>query len=266
VAGSMIRANKMRMAALVMSLGLLAGLPAQAGVDESVEAIKDTISSDAAKEYLDAAKEYLDAAKEAVMPVRKSLEDGICDVVVSTMPGVERSIASIEALLADVYYFGHFVPRDYDTAVKWYHRAGEKGNALAQSALGDIYYYGRGVPQDYKTASQWWEQAANQGVGGAQLNLSVLYANGEGVAKDLVRSHMYANLAAAQLPLGKDYEIAVQNRKYIAEQMTPGQIADAQQQAKAWRLAREQTRRDRNAGDIQTEALDSDAGPKRCRW
>ena len=53
---------------------------------------------------------------------------------------------------------------------------------------------------------------------------------------------------------------------FLRESQGPGQIADAQQQAKAWRPAREQTRRDRNAGDIQTEALDFDAGPKRCRW
>ena len=266
MADPMIRTRKTQVAAFVMGLAILLALPAAAGADGSVETVNEANYADAARKYFDAAKEYFDDAKEIVIPVRKSLENGICDIVVVAMPGVERGIASVEALLADVYYFGHFVPRDYGAAVKWYHRAGEKGNALAQSALGDIYYYGRGVPQDYQTASQWWERAANQGVGGAQLNLSVLYANGEGVMKDLVRSHMYANLAAAQLPLGKDYEIAVQNREYIAEQMTPGQIAEAQQLAKAWQPAAERAQPDGSARKNQIEVVELDVDPKRCRW
>jgi hypothetical protein len=158
------------------------------------------------------------------------------------------------------------VPKDYDAAVKWYLRAGEKGNALAQSALGDIHYYGRGVPQDYEAAALWWQRAARQGVGSAQLNLSVLYANGEGVAKDLVKSHMYANLAAAQLPLGKDYEIAVQNRAYIAEQMTPEQIAQAQQLAKAWRPTAARTGTQEPDQANQGENQNHDGQPRRCRW
>jgi len=156
---------------------------------------------------------------------------------VATMPRVERSIGSVEALLADVYYFGHFVPKDYAKAVKWYLRAAEKGNALAQSTLGDIYYYGRGVPQNFTTAAEWWQLAADQGVAVAQLNLSVLYANGEGIEKDLIKSHLYANLAAAQLPLGKDYEIAIRNREFIASQMTPEEIAEAQRRAEEWQPA-----------------------------
>jgi hypothetical protein len=250
--GSIIRTKEIRVAALVIALAVAGASPASAGLDESVNAAKEG--------------KYIDAAKELVTPVRKTVEDGICDVVVATMPGVERSIASIEALLADVYYFGHFVPKNYGSAVKWYLRAGDKGNALAQSALGDIYYYGRGVPQDFKTAATWWEKAAEQGVGSAQLNLSVLYANGEGVAQDLVKSHMYANIAAARLPLGKDYEVAVKNREYIAEQMTPGQIAEAQQRAKAWQPIYKRNKPESDAEADRTEDTGQAAGLKRCRW
>jgi hypothetical protein len=249
---SMIRTKETRVVALVMVLALVGATPAQAGLDESIAAAREG--------------KYAEAAKEIVTPVRETIEDGICDVVVAAMPSVERSIASIEALMADVYYFGHFVPKDYDVAVKWYLRAGEKGNALAQSALGDIYYNGRGMLQDYKTAAAWWERAAEQGVGGAQLNLSVLYANGEGVERDLVKSHMYANLAAAQLPLGKDYEIAVQNREYIAQQMTPEQIAEAQQRAKAWQPVSERNKQESEAEADRPAEAGQAAGPKRCRW
>ncbi len=251
--GSMIRTKETRVATFVAALALASISPALAGIDESIEAAKEG--------------HLLDAAKEIVAPVRESLEDGICDVVVAAMPRVERSIASVEALLADVYYFGHFVPKDYDAAVKWYLRAGDKGNPLAQSTLGDIYYYGRGVPQDYETAAAWWERAAKQGVGGAQLNLSVLYANGEGVPRDLVKSHMYANLAAAQLPLGKDYEIAIQNREFIAEQMSPDEIAEAQQRAKDWHPILElKTHGDRVGADRPKNMEQVPDHGARCRW
>ena len=252
MAGLLIRTKNLRAAALVVVLALVVASPARAGLDESIEATREG--------------NYLDAASQIVTPAREAIEDQICDVVAATMPSVERSLGSVEALMADVYYFGHFVPVDYAAAVKWYLRAGDKGNALAQSVLGDIYYYGRGVPQDYETAAAWWEQAAAQGIGGAQLNLSVLYANGEGVAQDLVKSHMYANLAAAQLPLSKDYEIAVQNREYIAEQMTPDQILEAQQRAKEWQSAFEQNKQAGVAEEDQPDDAEQDAGPKRCRW
>ena len=250
--GSVSWTKNMRVAALVVVLVLLGASPARAGLSESIEAARKG--------------NFIDAAKEIFNPARKAIEDGICDVVVATMPSLERSLGSVEALMADVYYFGHFVPIDYDAAVKWYLRAGDKGNALAQSALGDIYYYGRGVPQDFETAAAWWERAAGQGIGGAQLNLSVLYANGEGVEQNLVKSHMYANLAAAQLPLGKDYEIAVQNREYIAEQMTPSQILEAQQRAKEWQPASEQHKQASAAEEGLTDDAKQDAGPRRCRW
>ncbi len=247
-----IRTKGMRGVALVMALALVGAGPAWAGMDESIEAAREG--------------KFVEAGKEIIAPVRETIEEGICDVIAATMPRVERSIASVEALMADVYYFGHFVPKDYDAAVKWYLRAGEKGNALAQSALGDIYYYGRGMPQDYEAAATWWERAARQGVGGAQLNLSVLYANGEGVTRDLVKSHMYANLAAAQLPLGKDYEIAVQNREYIAEKMTPAQIAEAQKRAKAWLPVPERNKLESDTGARRAEEAGQTASLKRCRW
>jgi TPR repeat protein len=81
----------------------------------------------------------------------------------------------------------------------------------------------------------WWQTAADQGIAIAQLNLSVMYANGDGVEQDYVKSHMYANLAAAHLPLGEDREIAIKNRDVIAKTLTPAQIAEAQRLAREWR-------------------------------
>jgi TPR repeat protein len=166
-----------------------------------------------------------------VAPIRDSLS-GALD---SALPRVAHGIGTLESLIGDAYYYGHWVSRDYGEAGRWYRRAAAAGNAMAASTLGDMYYYGRDVPQDYASAVMWWQTAADQGVAIAQLNLSVMYANGDGVEQDYVKSHMYANLAAAHLPVGEDREIAVKNRDVIAKTLTPAQIAEAQRLAREWR-------------------------------
>jgi TPR repeat protein len=166
-----------------------------------------------------------------VAPIRDSLS-GALD---SALPRVTHGIGTLESLIGDAYYYGHWVSRDYGEAGRWYRRAAAAGNAMAASTLGDMYYYGRDVPQDYASAVMWWQTAADQGVAIAQLNLSVMYANGDGVEQDYVKSHMYANLAAAHLPVGEDREIAVKNRDVIAKTLTPAQIAEAQRLAREWR-------------------------------
>jgi hypothetical protein len=166
-----------------------------------------------------------------VTPIR----DNLAFAFHSVAPPVTRGIGTIEDLIGDAYYYGHWVTRDYAAAAHWYRRAAASGNALAQSTLGDMYYYGRDVPQDFAAAAAWWRLAADQGVALAQLNLSVLYANGDGVEQDYVKSHMYANLAAAQLPPGDDHAIASKNRDIIAKAMTAAQLAEAQRLAREWR-------------------------------
>ncbi len=157
------------------------------------------------------------------------------DILSGALPPVTHGIATLESLIGDAYYYGHWVSRDYAEAGRWYRRAAASGNAMAASTLGDMYYYGRDVPQDYAGAVTWWQTAADRGVAIAQLNLSVMYANGDGIEQDYVKSHMYANLAAAHLPLGEDRDIAVKNRDIIAKTLTPAQLAEAQRLASEWR-------------------------------
>jgi TPR repeat protein len=166
-----------------------------------------------------------------VAPIR----DGVTGAFDRALPQVTHGIGTLESLIGDAYYYGHWVSRDYGEAGRWYRRAAAAGNAMAASTLGDMYYYGRDVPQDYASAVMWWQTAADQGIAIAQLNLSVMYANGDGVEQDYVKSHMYANLAAAHLPLGEDREIAVKNRDVIAKTLTPAQLAEAQRLAREWR-------------------------------
>lgn len=225
----MLRTGRTKRIKLALLTATLMGVsaPASAGFDETIAAFRSG-------DYSQALDSIIDPIKGVVNEGTRALEKGTCKAIVATMPPMERGIAVFEALLGDVYYMGHGVPKDYAAAVKWYQRAAEKGNALSQSTLGDIYYYGYGVPQNYVEAAKWWQAAADQGAHVAQLNLSVMFANGNGVPVDLVKSHMYANLAAGGLPAGKDRDTAASNRDYVATLMKPGQIVEAQRRAAQW--------------------------------
>ena len=48
-------------------------------------------------------------------------------------------------------------------AVKWFRKAAEQGDAIAQFALGFMYYKGKGVEPDNGKAYRWFLLAANNG-------------------------------------------------------------------------------------------------------
>ncbi len=47
--------------------------------------------------------------------------------------------------------------------MKWFRKAAEQGNAVAQCKLGQCYHNGEGVEQDYAEALKWYRKAADQG-------------------------------------------------------------------------------------------------------
>ena len=61
-----------------------------------------------------------------------------------------------------------------------------------------------------------------------------MYGEGQGVPPDFVQAHMWSNLAVATLPPGEERDLAVSNRVIVAGRMTPAQIAEAQELARAW--------------------------------
>ena len=105
----------------------------------------------------------------------------------------------------------------------------EQGNPIAQFVLGSMYENGEGVAQDYLLAVKWYNKAAEQGDVDAQYNLGKMYANGRGVAQNYVTSHMWFNIAGE-----KGYQGAFTNRDSVAEKMTPPQVQESQELAKAW--------------------------------
>jgi hypothetical protein len=63
-------------------------------------------------------------------------------------------------MVALVYYRGHGVPQDHSEAAKWFRRAADQRDAVAQFYLGVMHSEGRGVPQDYAEAVKWYRLAA----------------------------------------------------------------------------------------------------------
>ena len=81
-------------------------------------------------------------------------------------------------------------------------------------------------------AARWYLLAAQQGSADAQyeLMLGIMYHHGEVVPQDLVKAYMWLILSAAQ-----GDQLAEKNRDMLTRQMTPAQLAEAQNQAAEWR-------------------------------
>lgn len=129
--------------------------------------------------------------------------------------------------LGTIYEKGKGVAEDYAEAAKWYLLAANQGDATAQFNLGTMYSTGKGVIKDYAEALKLYRLSAEQGHSGSQSNLGAMYANGEGVPRDYVRAHMWFNLGSISGNTN-----AIQNRDTAENQMTPQQIAQAQQMAR----------------------------------
>jgi len=96
------------------------------------------------------------------------------------------------------YSDGKGVPKDAAMAASWYRKAAEQGDAGAQGLLGDAYYNGDGVTRDLVEAAKWFRKAADQGDANSQHDLGVCYANGQGVEKDAVEAAKWYRKAAEQ--------------------------------------------------------------------
>ena len=116
------------------------------------------------------------------------------------------------------------VTEDYSEAMLWYNWRAEQGHVDAQFYLGLMHALGKGVPRDYEKAAMWYRKAADQGYADARFELGRLYAVGDGVPQDLIQAYIWTGLAADQ-GHGKAVEIL----EILALQMSPAQLAEAQQ-------------------------------------
>ena len=138
--------------------------------------------------------------------------------------------------------FKAYQKKDYRTALREFRPLAEKGHSQAQNMMGWMYYYGEGIPQSYKTAVKWYRLAAEQGQPYAQYWLAEMYQDGKGVLQNYVYAHMWYNVCASQGAEDPDKDlreielerrdIAAGARDRIAKEISPSQIAKAQELAR----------------------------------
>ena len=156
------------------------------------------------------------------MAVGQNLEDTLS--FEDTLSLANQGIPTAQVSLAFMYDNGNGVPEDDAEAVKWFRLAADQGLAGAQHNLGLAYANGNGVPQNYAEAVKWYRLGAYQGNEYAQSNLGFMYATGAGVVINYVTAYAWFNIAAAA-----GVELALNNRLILEQEMTPAQIAEAQQ-------------------------------------
>ncbi len=131
-----------------------------------------------------------------------------------------------QASLALMYRKGLGVAASDKTAVEWYRKAAEQGDASSIFNMGYMYYKGRGVLESYSTAAEWFTKAARQGHAKAQGALGEMYSNGEGVAVNNIKAYMWLNLAAYNTSRYSKYVGKI--KAELAKKMTVAQIGEAQ--------------------------------------
>jgi uncharacterized protein len=142
----------------------------------------------------------------------------------------EQGDSIAQRSLGVCYERGQGVPQDYEEAVNWYRKAAEHGEMVAQNNLGASFREGLGIYKYYPFAVRWFRKAAEQGLTEAQINLTLSYARGEGVTQDFVEAYKWANIAATSGNTN-----AALFREEIRLQMTPEQVAEAQQLAREFK-------------------------------
>jgi TPR repeat protein len=122
--------------------------------------------------------------------------------------------------------------KDLTEAVRWYRKAAEI-NSDAQYRLGLLHEAGNGLPEDLSEAAEWYRKAAEQGNAEAQYKIGCMCH----LDHDFVEAYKWFALAAMMFFImvdAENMEAAITNRKYVAEQMTPQQIEDAQLASRKW--------------------------------
>ena len=110
----------------------------------------------------------------------------------------ERGDAAAQFDLGRSYELGTGVPKDLEQAAQWYRKAAEQGHSEAQFKLGLCHESGSGVPKDPEQAAKWYRQAAEHGHAGAQYKLGECHESGFGVPKDLGQAAEWYRKAAEQ--------------------------------------------------------------------
>ena len=110
----------------------------------------------------------------------------------------EKGNAEAQFKLGYCLYQGQGMEQDYAEAVKWFRKSAEQGLANAQFNLGLCFYQGLGTEQDYAEAVKWFRKAAEQGLAEAQSNLGLCFYQGLGTEQDYAEAVYWYRKSAEQ--------------------------------------------------------------------
>ena len=85
------------------------------------------------------------------------------DAIAQLLILAESGVVEAQCELANMYYTGKGLEKNYKHAVKWYILAAKQGNPSAQYHLGICYKEGNGVELDIDEAEKWFSKASNNG-------------------------------------------------------------------------------------------------------
>ena len=142
-----------------------------------------------------------------------------------------QGLAHAQNNLGMMYEHGKGVTQNDQLAFYWYKRAAEQALAEAEFNLSSMYKNGAGVKQDHKKAAEWRQRAVEQGHAAAQSTLGLMYAIGEGVPEDRVYAYMWIDIGASGS--GEAQQMLTDLQNQIAQEMTPAQIAKAEELVQA---------------------------------
>lgn len=141
--------------------------------------------------------------------IRKILIHSLLALTFATSVSAQTYSAQLESLaqsgdvdaqlkVADYYYNGNGVSKDYNKAVQYYQMAASQNSPQAQGALGDCYLKGTGVSQNIQTGLYWMQKAADNNYAPAQHCLGCYYLSGTYLQRDYSLAKKWFEKAAAQ--------------------------------------------------------------------
>lgn len=142
-------------------------------------------------------------------------------------------------LVGSMVFEGKGISPDKRLGATLFQLAADAGNNVAELALAAIYQQGDGVPKDMDRYLYWDRRAAEHGLSMAQMDMGIVSWAGEVGSKDRVQAYIWFSLCSASddMFLGK-VTIGVacaMSRNALAEEMTNGQIDEAEQRTKDWK-------------------------------
>lgn len=105
----------------------------------------------------------------------------------------KEGIACDQCNLGVAYALGDGTAKNLEKSVKWYRKAAERNDVIAQILLGDCYFLGEGVVADKEEAMKWYRRSADNGnrLAGYKMELAALPKDVQCIGIRLLRWYTY---------------------------------------------------------------------------